>query len=45
MVEEFRGHLERIGTEQGGRLVLEKADDATKIRKGIDGTPYLFLKR
>ena len=35
MVEEFRGHVERLGTEQGGRVVLEKGDDATKIRKAL----------
>ena len=33
LVEEYRSHLEKLRADQGGRLVLEKGDDAKELRR------------
>ena len=33
LVEEYRAQIEKLREDQGGRLVLEKGDDAKELRK------------
>jgi hypothetical protein len=35
LVEEYKEKLEKLSTEQGGRLTLEKGDDAKDLRKAL----------
>lgn len=35
LVEEFKGKMEKLGADQGGRLTLEKGDDAKDLRKAL----------
>jgi len=35
LVEEFKEKLEKLGTDQGGRLTLEKGDDPKDLRKAL----------
>ena len=35
LVEEYRDKLEKLSASQGGKLVLEKGDDAKDLRKAL----------
>ena len=35
LVEEFKGKLEKLDADQGGRLTLEKGDDPKDLRKAL----------
>jgi hypothetical protein len=35
LVEEFKGHLEKLKADQGGRLTLEKGDDPKDLRRAL----------
>jgi len=35
LVEEYRDKLEKLGANQGGKLVLEKGDDPKDLRKAL----------
>ncbi len=35
LVEEFKGHLEKLKVDQGGRLTLEKGDDPKDLRRAL----------
>ncbi len=35
LVEEYKEKLEKLSADQGGRLVLEKGDDAKDLRKAL----------
>jgi hypothetical protein len=35
LVEEYRGKMEKLSADQGGKLVLEKGDDAKDLRKAL----------
>jgi hypothetical protein len=35
LVEEYWGKLEKLPADQGGRLVLEKGDDAKELRRAL----------
>jgi hypothetical protein len=35
LVEEYRGKMEKLTAEQGGRLTLEKGDDPKELRRAL----------
>ena len=45
LVEEYREKLEKLGAEQGAKLVLEKGDDPKDLRKAVKAAASLLNRR
>jgi hypothetical protein len=45
LVEEYREKLEKLSADQGGRLVLEKGDDAKDLRKALKAAAGALNRR
>jgi hypothetical protein len=45
LVEEYRAKLEKLSADQGGRLVLEKGDDAKDLRKALKAAAGALNRR
>jgi hypothetical protein len=45
LVEEYRERLEKLGADQGAKLVLEKGDDPKDLRKAVKAAASLLNRR
>jgi hypothetical protein len=45
LVEEYREKLEKLSASQGGKLVLEKGDDAKDLRKALKAAAGALNRR
>ena len=45
LVEEYRDTLEKLTADQGGRLTLEKGDDAKDLRKALKAAASTLNRR
>jgi hypothetical protein len=45
LVEEFKGKLEKLDADQGGRLVLEKGDDLKDLRRVLKAAAAALNRR
>src|SRR5690242_9654676 len=45
LVEEYRERLEKLGADQGAKLVLEKGDDPKDLRKSVKAAASLLNRR
>jgi hypothetical protein len=45
LVEEYKGKLEKLSATQGGKLVLEKGDDAKDLRKALKAAATSLNRR
>ena len=45
LVEEYREHLEKLRPDQGGRLTVEKGDDAKDLRKALKAAATSLNRR
>jgi hypothetical protein len=45
LVEEYRGKREKLTAEQGGRLTLEKGDDAKELRRALKAAAAAVNRR
>lgn len=45
LVEEFKGNLEKLRNDQGGKITLDKGDDAKDIRKALKAAAASTNKR
>lgn len=45
LVEEYREKLEKLTAEQGGRLTLEKGDDAKELRRALKAAAAAVSRR
>jgi hypothetical protein len=45
LVEEFKGNLEKLKTDQGGKITLEKGDEAKDIRAALKAAAVSMKKR
>ena len=45
MVEEFKEKLHKLGGDQGGKLVLEKGDEAKDLRKALKAAAASLNRR
>lgn len=45
LVEEYRDKLEKLSADQGGKLVLEKGDDAKDLRKALKAAASSLNRR
>ena len=45
LVEEYRAKLEKLTAEQGGRLTLEKGDDAKELRRALKAAAVSVNRR
>jgi hypothetical protein len=45
LVEEYRGHLEKLKADQGGRLTLEKGDDPKELRRALKAAATSLNRR
>lgn len=45
LVEEYREKLEKLTAEQGGRLTLEKGDDAKELRRALKAAAAAVNRR
>ena len=45
LVEEYREKLEKLTTDQGGRLTLEKGDDPKDLRKALKAAASTLNRR
>jgi hypothetical protein len=45
LVEEYREKLEKLTAEQGGRLMLEKGDDAKELRRALKAAATSLNRR
>jgi len=45
LVEEYKGKLEKLPADQGGRLVLEKGDDAKDLRRALKAAATSLNRR
>lgn len=45
LVEEYREKLEKLSADQGGKLVLEKGDDAKDLRKALKAAATSLNRR
>jgi hypothetical protein len=45
LVEEYRDKLEKLSTEQGGRLTLEKGDDPKELRRALKAAATTLNRR
>ena len=45
LVEEYREKLEKLGAEQGAKLMLEKGDDPKDLRKAVKAAASLLNRR
>lgn len=45
LVEEFKTKLEKLGADQGGRLTLEKGDDAKDLRRALKAAAAALNRR
>jgi hypothetical protein len=45
LVEEYRGKLEKLTVDQGGRLTLEKGDDPKDLRKALKAAAGALNRR
>jgi len=45
LVEEYKAKLGKLGADQGGRLMLEKGDDAKDLRKALKAAATALNRR
>jgi hypothetical protein len=45
LVEEYKDKLEKLPTDQGGRLALEKGDDAKDLRRALKAAATSLSRR
>src|SRR5947208_1172075 len=45
LVEEYRERIEKLGADQGAKLVLEKGDDSKDLRKAVKAAASLLNRR
>jgi hypothetical protein len=45
LVEEYRDKLEKLSADQGGRLTLEKGDDAKELRRALKAAAGTLNRR
>jgi hypothetical protein len=45
LVEEYKDKLEKLQTDQGGKLVLEKGDDAKELRRALKAAAGILNRR
>jgi hypothetical protein len=45
LVEEDKGHLEKLRGDQGGRLTLEKGDDPKELRRALKAAATPLKRR
>ena len=45
LVEEYREKLEKLSADQGGRLTLEKGDDAKELRRALKAAAGALNRR
>jgi hypothetical protein len=45
LVEEYREKLEKLSADQGGRLTLEKGDDAKELRRALKAAATSLNRR
>jgi len=45
LVEEYKEKLEKLSTDQGGKLVLEKGDDAKELRRALKAAASSLNRR